>query len=112
VTPAAAALAELAATAEPTNEELLAGTPLAPTPAKKLAWPCPRCGADNSIELDMCGECGAPFLSGATSHTNTNVPFFGDIKKMTQGQRLFMGIGAALILMVVFFVIAEIIDHL
>ena len=34
-----------------------------PSPAERRApfWPCPVCGAENPIELDVCATCGTPF---------------------------------------------------
>jgi hypothetical protein len=34
-----------------------------PGPAERRApfWPCPVCGAENPIELDVCATCGTPF---------------------------------------------------
>jgi hypothetical protein len=40
----------------------VAGTATAGTGAKgAAAWPCPTCGADNPIELDVCAVCGTSF---------------------------------------------------
>jgi hypothetical protein len=63
------------------------------------------------IESDTCTDCGAAFLSGATVQTKTELPLVGDIRRMSQGQRLVMGMGAAVVMMMIFFVLAEIITH-
>jgi len=78
---------------------------------KQASWPCPRCGAQVPLELDACTDCGASFLAGATARTSTKLPVVGDIGRMSQGQRLMMGVGAAVVIMMVFFVVVEIASH-
>ena len=47
-------------TPDPTQEPVLA-RPDGPTDGARATWPCPTCGAENPIELDLCGVCGTSF---------------------------------------------------
>jgi hypothetical protein len=49
---------------EPARAPVLArpaGEAEAPEGAKAAIWPCPTCGSQNPIELDVCGVCGTSF---------------------------------------------------
>jgi hypothetical protein len=75
-------------------------------------WPCPRCGAKVALSLDACSECGAGFLSGATATAAARLPLVGDMGKMSQGQRLLVGVGISVVLMTLFVLLAAIGGHL
>jgi ribosomal protein L40E len=47
-------------TPDRTQEPALAG-PAERTGVAAATWPCPTCGAENPIELDLCGVCGTSF---------------------------------------------------
>jgi hypothetical protein len=64
------------------------------------------------LELDACGDCGAGFLSGASAAAAARLPVVGDMGRMSQGQRLMVGAGIAVIVILAFFVLAEIATHL
>lgn len=84
----------------------------APTVAKEVNWPCPRCGASVPISLDACPDCGAGFLSSVKQVTSTKLPIVGDVGRMSQAQRLMIGAGISIVLMVIFVVILEVFSHL
>lgn len=84
----------------------------APAVAKEAIWPCPRCSASVPMSLDACPDCGAGFLSGVARVTSTKLPIIGDVGRMSQGQRLLIGAGVAIVLMIFFFVILEVFSHL
>jgi hypothetical protein len=46
---------------EPEPATPLLARPGARTEGAALTWPCPTCGAQNPIELDVCGVCGTSF---------------------------------------------------
>lgn len=75
-------------------------------PSVKATWPCPRCGASVPISLDMCQDCGAGFLSGAAGAMATRLPLVGDVGRMSQTQRLLVGIVIALVVTVLLVVVA------
>jgi hypothetical protein len=123
--PAAPALERLAATlaapvqvAAPVPGPVAAAQAPAPVPApatavaKEVTWPCPRCKASVAISLDACPECGAGFLSGVAQKTSTKLPIIGDVGRMSQGQRLLIGAGISIVLMMAFVVILEVGGHL
>jgi Double zinc ribbon len=45
---------------EPDPSPASSGAPTADRPGA-ATWPCPTCGTDNPIELDVCAVCGTPF---------------------------------------------------
>ena len=45
---------------EPDPSPAPSGAPTAGRPGA-ATWPCPTCGTDNPIELDVCAVCGTPF---------------------------------------------------
>ena len=45
---------------EPDPSPAPSGAPTAGRPGA-ATWPCPACGTDNPIELDVCAVCGTPF---------------------------------------------------
>jgi hypothetical protein len=53
------------------------------------------------MALDACSSCGAGFLAGAVSSKPVRLPVVGDVSKMSTAQRLAMGIGIGLAVMVV-----------
>lgn len=86
--------------------------PVGTAVASESLWPCPRCGASVPISMDSCPDCGAGFLSGLAKSTSTKLPLVGDVGRMSQGQRLLIGAGISVVLMVVFVLLAEIGGHL
>jgi hypothetical protein len=76
-------------------------------------WPCTRCGAKVSFDLDACPDCGAGFLAGAASSAiSVKLPVVGDLSRMSKGQRLMMAAGFAVVLMVFLLLLAEVGGHL
>jgi len=63
------------------------------------------------ISLDACEACGAGFLAGATSTAAPRLPLVGDMGKMSSGGRLLVGVGIAVVLMILFVVFAAIGSH-
>jgi hypothetical protein len=97
--------------ADPLGRTEPAADKAAAAPARRPTWPCPKCGANNSMEDDACHDCGAGFLSGATSTTNSKLPVVGDMAKMSQGSRLMVGAFISVGLIVVFVLLATIGGH-
>lgn len=64
------------------------------------------------MSLDSCPDCGAGFLSGATETVGTRLPLVGDMSTFSAGQRLLIGAGISIVLMVIFVVLAEVGGHL
>jgi hypothetical protein len=64
------------------------------------------------LALDECPDCGAGFLSGLTQATNTKLPIVGDVRRMSQGQRLLIGAGISIVLMALFVIVLEVGGHL
>jgi hypothetical protein len=60
------------------------------------------------MSLDYCNSCGAGFLAGASDGNTVRVPLFGEVSKISSGQKLGLGIGVALGLMLVIVVLATI----
>ena len=60
------------------------------------------------MSLDHCPSCGAGFLAAASQGHSVKVPFFGDVGKITSGQKIFIGIVVTLALIVVLVLIATI----
>jgi hypothetical protein len=82
--------------------------PAAEAPVDGPMWPCPTCGATVPMSLDFCNSCGAGFLAAARHGHSLQVPFFGDIGKLTSGQRLTIGVITTLALILVFVIVATI----
>jgi hypothetical protein len=61
-----------------------------------------------AISLDVCQDCGAGFLSGAAGGATARLPLVGDVGRMSQTQRLLIGIVIALVVMVVLVALAAI----
>jgi hypothetical protein len=61
---------------------------------------------------DACTACGAGFLSGATELTPTHLPLIGDVGRMSQAQRVLVGVGIAVALVVVFVVVTLLVGHI
>jgi hypothetical protein len=82
------------------------------TAVAEATWPCPRCGDQVAISLDICGSCGAGFLSGASTTMSARLPMVGDVTQMSSGQRwlLAMGISAvfAIMLVIVLFIVGKV----
>jgi ribosomal protein L40E len=96
-----------AATPLPTDDHPLHVAAPAPT------WPCPRCGARVSMELDSCDSCGAGFLAETSSTSvSMKLPVVGDLNRLSKGQRLVVAIGFAVVMMVLFVLLAEIGGHI
>jgi ribosomal protein S27AE len=81
-------------------------------PQQETRWPCPRCGADVLMSLDSCPDCGAGFLAGATVETRSHLPLVGDMRLMSQAQRLMVGLAVSVLLMIGFVLVAEIGGHI
>jgi ribosomal protein L40E len=98
-----------ATTPLPTEPPSAGAAPAAATPT----WPCTRCGAKVSLDLDACPECGAGFLAGAASSTvSMKLPVVGDVSRMSKGQRLMMAAGFAVVLMLLLLLLAEVGGHI
>jgi hypothetical protein len=101
--PAAAATAD----AEPSSDVPF-GTPAGP----EIEWPCLRCGAQVLMSLDACPSCGAGFLAGATGSTSTRLPLVGDVGRFSRNQRVALGFGLAILVMIVLVLLAFIGGHI
>lgn len=75
-------------------------------------WPCPSCGAGVAMTLDECSVCGAGFLEQARQGHSLNVPYFGKVGKLDSNQRLFLGIGVGLALLVALVILATVAGEL
>lgn len=64
------------------------------------------------MSLDECPDCGAGFLSGASIAPAANLPLVGDMRRMSQGQRLLVGAVISVALMALFVLLAEIGGHI
>lgn len=64
------------------------------------------------MSLDACPDCGAGFLAGATETPGSHLPLVGDMRRITQGQRMFVAAAIAVILMIGFLLVAEIVGHI
>lgn len=82
------------------------------TPAGERGWPCLRCGANVSIALDACPECGAGFLSGTGEAASLQVPGVGDLARANPGMRLAVGLVAAGVLCLLFLVVLFVLGKL
>ncbi len=85
-----------------------AADPADPAEAK---WPCLACGEQVPLSFDSCPACGAGFLAGATTTASTRLPMVGDIGRMSRTQRLMVGFGIAVAVMILLVVIATIFGH-
>jgi hypothetical protein len=86
--------------------------PAAPTAAKPEArWPCTLCGVSNPMSEDACTACGTGFLASVASTTPTHLPLVGDVQRMSQAQRIMVGAGVAVALILAFLVVLVIIGH-
>jgi hypothetical protein len=101
-------------TPEPSDVQsfVAAVPPAPPRPTDTASWPCPHCRAWVAMSLDSCPDCGAGFLSGATETVGTRLPLVGDMSTFSAGQRLLIGAGISIVLMVIFVVLAEVGGHL
>jgi hypothetical protein len=98
-----------AATPLPTDP----GAVEAPAQAPAPTWPCTRCSAKVSFDLDACPECGAGFLAGAASSAvSVKLPVVGDMSRLSKGQRMIIAAGFAGVLMLVLLLLAEVGGHL
>jgi hypothetical protein len=84
------------------SSEVPFGTPAGP----ELEWPCLRCGARVLMSLDACPSCGAGFLAGATGSTSARLPLVGDVGRFSRNQRVALGFGLAILVMVVLVLLA------
>jgi hypothetical protein len=64
------------------------------------------------MSLEACPDCGAGFLTGATDTPATRLPLVGDVQRLSHGQRLLVGGATAVVLMIVFVLVAEIGGHI
>jgi hypothetical protein len=64
------------------------------------------------MSLDACPDCGAGFLAGATEETRSHLPLVGDMRRMSQMQRLMVGLAVSVVLMIAFVLLAEIGGHI
>jgi hypothetical protein len=60
------------------------------------------------MSLDHCPNCGHGFLSAARQGNSIKVPFFGDVGKMTSGQKIMMGVAVTLGLIILLVLLATI----
>ncbi|HWC35709.1 MAG TPA: hypothetical protein VG650_12900 [Mycobacteriales bacterium] len=109
--PQAAGLAPtVAPTATPAADA--AGAPADPEapydPAAAAKWPCPRCGEEVPIAEDHCPVCGAAFLEPVRADKAIRVPGFGDVSKMSTGQKVMFGAAIAVSLTLILVVLATI----
>jgi hypothetical protein len=74
-------------------------------PGALPSWPCPRCGAAVSMNLDACTECGEGFLAAAATSTAVRIPMVGNVTSLSGGQRLMLGAMVGVVLMVVLVVL-------
>jgi hypothetical protein len=74
-------------------------------------WPCLTCDEKVPLSLDVCPSCGAGFLAGSTTVASTRLPVVGDIGKMSRTQRLLVGCGIGLVVMVLLIILATIGGH-
>jgi ribosomal protein L40E len=84
----------------------------APETPEEAKWPCLRCGEQVPISFDACHACGAGFLAGSTSQPSVRLPVVGDLGGMSRNQRLALGFGLCLVVMVVLVVLATVGGHL
>jgi hypothetical protein len=75
-------------------------------------WPCPSCGQSVSLERTDCEACGTPFMGGRQATVSLKVPGVGDIATLSPGGRVGFMAGAALVLMVVLFLVYLILGSL
>ncbi len=74
-------------------------------------WPCLTCGEQVPLSLDSCPACGAGFLAGATTAASTRLPVVGDIGRMSRTQRLMVGFGIAVGVMILLILLATLFGH-
>lgn len=71
------------------------------------SWPCGACGASVPLNLDACPVCGGRFLGGAEPGISLDLPVVGDVVRLGPGQRwAVVGVGAAVVTVVLFLVLA------
>jgi hypothetical protein len=99
-------------TAEAPVSGISAVPALAKTPPEAAKWPCGRCGAKVPISMDDCPSCGAGFLSGASSPMSSRLPLVGDVGRFSRNQRIGLGFGFAIVLMVVLVALLTIGGHI
>lgn len=90
--------------AEDTSTE--AGAP------EEAKWPCLRCGEQVPISFDACHACGAGFLAGSTATPSARLPIVGDIGRLSRSQRLALGFGVSILVVVLLVLLATIGGHL
>src|SRR5262249_32441632 len=76
------------------------------TDPAEAQWPCMACGEQVPLSLDTCPACGAGFLAGATTTASTRLPVVGDIGRMSRTQRLLVGCGIAVGVMILLVLVA------
>jgi hypothetical protein len=91
--------------AEPTEDEAPEEVP------EEAKWPCLTCGEQVPISLDACHACGAGFLAGSTTQPSVHLPVVGDLGRMSRNQRLALGFGLCLVVMVILVVLAAVVGH-
>jgi hypothetical protein len=89
-----------------------AGKHAAPPAAGEKKWPCPRCGEQVPISLDLCNSCGAGFLVGATARVTTRLPVVGDVGRLSSAQRMMMTAAIAFVFMLILIVVATVGGHI
>jgi hypothetical protein len=82
-----------------------------PSPDEKK-WPCPRCGEQVPISLDLCNSCGAGFLAGASARPPTRLPVVGDVGRLSSAQRMMMTAAIAFVFMLILIVVATVGGHI
>ena len=99
-----AALAELAGTTAPpdaasTHSDLT----VTEAGAAAATWPCHRCEARVSIDLDACHVCGGPFL---LNDSDLHIPLIGDATQIDTAKKVWIMVGGALGIMAVLTILA------
>jgi hypothetical protein len=75
-------------------------------------WPCLTCGEQVPISFDACHSCGAGFLAGSTRQPSARLPVVGDLQRLSRNQRLALGCGMCVAVMILLVVLATIGGHL
>jgi hypothetical protein len=78
----------------------------APAPARESAgWPCLGCGAVMPLEENFCTQCGRAFLPTETL-PSLSLPVVGNLGGLDKAQRVWLMVGGAVGLTVLFFLLA------
>jgi hypothetical protein len=80
--------------------------------AEEAKWPCLRCGEQVPISLDACHSCGAGFLAGSTTSPSAHLPIVGDVGRLSRNQRVGLGFGVSIVVMIILILLATIGGHI